>query len=336
MSVYISNIDLSVWPEWVSYCSHITDLSLVSCSVSSVPDDVLNAIASSVISLDLESNKLKVITKAFSSLTELQSLNLEGNKIADIEWLPPTSKLSWLSLSENSINNASQVSDVLRPYSDTLNVIQIYHNKLTEVPNLSFLKNIGHFDFSDNIISNPNSGSLPNDTYDIDFSYNLLPAIPRFMSQLTSKSLTDLLLSFNVINEIHETDFPLWAVTVQLDHNVITEITDSSFPVNSQVSHLNLNHNPISYISNLAFTNLQRLAELHLRETSLTRMPLALASLEHLKELDISDCSKLVCTCQEKSLLTLFQKLTAHRVSGTCGETSVYTFFVDLSPDCPP
>lgn len=334
-SFYISIFNLKTWPDWIQYCSHLTEISLVNSSISSIPDDAFDAVATSIVTLALQYNDFVAIPKALSNLTGLKEIYLEDNKIADVEWLPLASKLRSLSLPKNSLYNASQLSNVLRSYADTLTLLEIVNNHLTAVPDLSFLKNIGSFNFSHNRISDPNSGLLPNDTYDIDLSYNLLPAIPRFMLQLTSESLTDLLLSFNVITEIRGTDFPLWAKKVELDHNLITEIKDSSFPPNSSIFHLNLSDNPITYISNSSFTNLPKLTDLFLRATNLTRVPLALTSLRRVYALDLSDNLSLVCTCEEKSLSALFQKLNHASVSGNCGQTSIYTFFVTLSPTCP-
>lgn len=334
-SFFFSMSDIKIWPDWLKYCSHLTELSLIDGSISSIPDGALDAMTNSLVTLTLDNNSLIAIPNALSKLTALEKLSVGFNNIANIDWLPQASKLSSLSLTNNKIFEANKLSEALRYYAETITDVDIDHNKLTFIPDVSFLIKVGGFDFSYNRISDPYSGGLPNDTYEIDLRYNLLPSVPRFMSNLTMKSVTNLLLSSNVITEIRGTDIPLWAWSLQLDYNLIREITDSSFPTNSSLSNINLNYNLIFRISQFAFRNVPLLSELLMKGTQLTRVPLALVSIGSLNMLDISDCSKLVCTCEERSLGPWFQKLSPDYVSGSCGLTSVYTFFVSLSPDCP-
>ncbi|CAG5126512.1 unnamed protein product [Candidula unifasciata] len=163
--------------------------------------------------------------------------------------------------------------------------------------------------------------------------YNSLPSIPTFMSDLIL--LEDIVLPYNVIQEIHATDFPPTPVNVDLEHNLIKTLTNTSFRVNSTIVFLNLNDNPIVDISPEVFKKLPALKELRLQKSKLTRLPLKFPALTSLYFVDLTNSTELVCTCAEKSLESWVKSLSPANVVGSCGDTSIYAFFVTLSPACP-
>lgn len=332
-SFYLIQYGLKTWPDWIQYFSHLSELSITSSSFSSVPDGALDALAGTLTVLTLNNNSLEAVPKALSTLTVLQSLYLKDNKISDVGLLPPGSKIRTLTLQNNRISDGLQVSRVLRWYADTLIDFEIDHNQLTAVPDLSFMTNLYYLDFTYNKISDPSSGSVPVGIYGINFAHNLLPAVPRLMLDLPSVS--QLPLTSNVITEIIGTNIPTWTSSLMLDYNLVTYLTDSSFPQNASLTYINLNYNPISQISASAFDNLSLLNRLDIQGAKLTRLPLALLALKSLRVLDIRDSTKLVCTCLEKRLGNWFKKMMPYNVIGDCGQTTIYDFFINLSPDCP-
>lgn len=332
--LYLDNVGLKEWPSWLNQFPRLTELSVVSSSISSIPDNAFNFLASSLISLDLNNNSLIAAPKALQGLSAINLLNLQQNMISDLAWLPRSNKISSISLSDNRISNSSHLSDALRIYGQSLIALEFQNNQLTSIPNLDFLTELETVDLSKNLISDPASGSMASTVYSLDFGNNVLPLIPRILSSLGV--VTSFILTSNAIKQIRAGDFSTTVTDVQLGYNLITELTDTSFPQNSTIMSLVLNNNLISKVSPSAFSNLPRLTNLNLQGNKLTRLPQALASLTLISYVDLTDNSKLVCTCLEKGLEHWVMSMSASVIKGNCGLISIYTFFATLSPDCPP
>ncbi|CAG5119861.1 unnamed protein product [Candidula unifasciata] len=324
---------VSSWPNWLKYCSNLTDISITSSGISSIPDDALDLVTNTLVQLQLHNNSLTSVPKAISKMTALNILSLEQNKITDLTWLPQLSNLSYLALTENRISDAGKLSSVLRPYANTLQTFSVYDNFLTSIPDLSFLTKIIELDYMNNHISDPYSGGIPENLTSLQLYKNFLTTVPTVMK--TMKLLTELDLSYNRMLSIQGTDIPNRVTGVDLGNNIITELTDTSFPVNSNITYLLMSNNPLSKISLLAFQNLPQLQQLDLTHTKLTRMPLAISLLSKLQYLDVSGNTGLVCTCLEKGLASRISSLPSEAVVGDCGQTSLYVFFTELSHGCP-
>ncbi|BFZ20808.1 hypothetical protein BsWGS_23847 [Bradybaena similaris] len=329
----LDNVGITKWPSWTTYFTKLTDLTVTGASFSTIPDNALEHVANSLTSLNLYNNRLTMIPKAISSMNNLQDLFIFQNHITDLTWLPLSSKLTTLSLSNNYISNASHLSEALRPISASLSSLDIDNNFLTAIPDFSFLTNVNSMDLSHNRIYDSYSGHVAADTYLFDLSYNSLSLVPRLMSTLVS--LQDVTLPYNAIKAIQETDFHSQVTSIDLGYNLITAITDTSFPHNFSLMYLQLNNNPLTTISPGALLRLPQLYELSLSHTQLTRLPLALSHVNSLVSLDVTNSTSLVCTCQESSLASWVLKLRPENVAGNCGQTSVYYFFSTLSPFCP-
>lgn len=331
-SFTLKNVSLSELPDYIQYFSNLTELTVKYALLESVPDNALDLISSNLKQLDLSNNKLRAVPKALSKLTNLQMLYLDHNKISDTRWLPISSKLISISLYSNDIFNASQLSQSLRAYKDSLNDVSLQFNRLTSIPDLEFL-NIGIIDLSNNRIADVISGSFSPVLGELNLGNNFLPSLPAVMKNMTS--LTSIMLPWNVISVIQGSQFPPSTQLIEMGYNILTELTETSFPQSSKIETLRLSYNPIFLISNLAFSNLPSLIELNLSSSKLTRLPLGLASLQHLNILDMDGVMGLVCTCQEKTLAPLITSMQIDYVIGYCGKTSIYDFFKILSPDCP-
>jgi Leucine-rich repeat (LRR) protein len=250
-----------------------------------------------------------------------------------VTWLLQTNELYYLYLSNNKISDAKTLSNSLGRFAVTLDDIGLDHNSLTEIPDLSFLESIDRLDLSYNKIFDPSAGLLPRMLTSLDLHNNYLPVFPRVVSNLPY--LTDFMINMNSITELQDVDFPSGIINLDVSHNLITELTDTNFPENSNIQSLNINNNPISIISPLAFKNLSKLTLLNIQETKLTRLPLGLSSLNKLFRLDISGTFGLVCTCKEKSIRSVILSMNSGNVIGDCGITSIYIFFAVLSESCP-
>ncbi|BFZ05826.1 hypothetical protein BsWGS_08865 [Bradybaena similaris] len=331
-SLSLGNVSLPTLPDWIQYCSQMSDLTIVNCFLKSIPDHALDAMAGSLISLSLTGNNLTAVPKAISTFTNITDLYLDSNKITDLQWLPKRCRLDTLALNNNKLSNGSQLSEALKPFAEFLSDLDLVSNELTAIPDLHFLTLTG-LDFSFNRISDLNAGSLPPDLRELNLEYNLLIAVPRVVMSL--KSLKSLLMASNLLTHVQASTIPSTLQYLGVEHNQVTELTDTSFPENSSLRYLYLNNNPISKISDLAFQNLVKLHELHMSGTRLTRLPMGLSSLHKITTLDVSDISPLVCTCMEKDLKTWIVNMKSENVLGNCGLTSVYNFFSLLSPSCP-
>lgn len=89
-------------------------------------------------------------------------------------------------------------------------------------------------------------------------------------------------LPHNEISEITASRLSPSIIFLYLSYNKITTLSDTSFPENSQLISLDLNSNPISTVSPLAFQNVGQLNRIYLWHSKLTYIPLALASLPNL------------------------------------------------------
>ncbi|BFZ05829.1 hypothetical protein BsWGS_08868 [Bradybaena similaris] len=331
-SLSFGNVSFPTWPDWIQYCSQVSELTVDNSFLKSIPDHGLDGMAGSLISLDLSGNNLTSIPKTISTFTNITDLYLSQNKLTDVQWLPKRCRLDTLALDNNKLSNGSQLSEALKPFAEFLSDLDLVSNELTAIPDLHFLTVTG-LDFSFNKISDLNAGSLPPDLYELNLGYNLLIAVPRVVMSL--KSLNSLIMASNLLTHVQASTIPSILHHLSLEHNQVTELTDTSFPENSSLRYLYLNNNPISKVSDLAFQNLAKLQELYMSGTRLTRLPLGLSSLQNITTLDVSDISPLVCTCMEKELRPWVMNMKSDNVLGNCGLTSVYNFFSSLSQSCP-
>ncbi|CAG5136727.1 unnamed protein product, partial [Candidula unifasciata] len=326
------NVSLTAWPSWMQYFTHLTELSFQSNAITDVPNGSFDAVANILQILDISKNGLTDTPKAVSNLNVLESLDLSFNHIKDITFLPNSTSLAQLTLMHNLISDANQLSKAVRPMGNTLAGVYIYANKLTQIPDLSFMSNLGDIDLSGNQISDPTSGSLPRILTYLELDNNSLPSIPQIL--MTLPAVDSVVMSFNRVTNIIATEYPVWIEELQLGYNLITELTEESFHVNSSINTIDLMYNPIKKISDHAFDNLLQLKILNLQGTKLARLPLALGSLSLLNWLDITDDNDLVCTCMEKSLAPwILSRQTT--ILASCGETDIYDFFEILSQSCP-
>ncbi|CAG5124722.1 unnamed protein product [Candidula unifasciata] len=330
-SLFLRNAGVVLSPSWIQYLSGIQELNLESCLVTSLPDNSLDTADGNITIISLFNNSLTEVPKAISNLPALKKLNLGNNKISSITWLP-RSQLTSLILDHNNISDGQFLSNVLRSSSDSLRTLTLQVNQLTAIPELDFLSNLKKVDLSYNRIADPNLGSFPVDMFEVNLEHNLLPFIPKALSNLTR--LIELEMISNMVRQITAEDFPPGVIWVFLGHNLITELEDTTFPVNSTIQYLHLNNNPINHISNKAFHNFPKLTLVNLAETKITRLPLALASVSTLIVFDATNCTELVCTCEEKSLAPVLTPVLSGDVHGNCGDTSIYEFFANYSSAC--
>ncbi|CAG5124717.1 unnamed protein product [Candidula unifasciata] len=332
-TLFLGSVGLTSWPDWFHDFAHFYNVYLADSSFTSVPDNAFAMSENTLVTLSIINGRLMAVPKSLANHTALKSIHLQDNQITDLTWLPHLSNVSDIDLNFNNISDAGMLSYVLRPYANSLKNLGLVGNQLTVIPDLSYLTQIGSLDFGRNRLSDPNSGVMPSNVYALSFAFNWLPSIPRVYRHLTG--VTELFMPSNLVTQIQGSDFLPLIMFVLLENNLISELTDDSFPLNSSIISVNLNNNPIVKISAQALSSIPRLRELRLQQSKLTRLPLFLASLNHIFVFDISNSTDLVCTCEEKSLQMWILSLPPEDVLGNCGDTSVYNFFTTLSQSCP-
>lgn len=330
-TLILENVGLATWPVWLQNFSSLIELNIASSNLSSIPDNAFDNLASPLLTLTLSHNNFTDVPKCLSILKHLIALDLHDNKIYNITWLPKSNRLSDLILSDNNIYEADNVSSALRGYENSLVSLTLSFNKLSEIPNLSFMTNLRSLDLSHNEIADVYSDSLPSSIDELNLSHNLFMLIPTTYRNLTF--LRHMYLSHNTIQEFQASDIPPWITDVDLTNNLITELTRGCFSNNSGLRVLALDNNPIATITKPAFKNLGSLVSLSMKNTKLTRLPLSLAYLTNIRYVDLSNNPGLVCTCQEESLRATI--LSNIQLSGNCGPISIYNFYATLDLTCP-
>lgn len=332
LTLHLEHVGFTTWPTWLQPFSKVRTLMISGTTISFIPDNAFDNLINTLTSVTLTNNSLTAIPKALSKLTKLNMLYLEHNLILNIAWFPSSNVLSTVHLNGNGISDAVQLAQLLHASSKTLSDLDITNNKLTTMPDISFLTLIQSIDLSHNAISDTTSAAVPPHMRYLNLGNNSLKTVPHILASLVN--VTIILLSSNSIKEIHATDFHLQTVSVDVSHNLITALTDTSFHENSKITRLLLGNNPITQISSGSLKNLPNLATLELQSTQLTRMPLSLSNLKKIKTIDVSNSTSLVCTCTESSLKSWVTKLKEGSVLGTCGQTSVYYFYSHLAGSC--
>ncbi|BFZ20785.1 hypothetical protein BsWGS_23824 [Bradybaena similaris] len=330
-TLILENVGLAAWPVWLKNLSSLIELNIVSSNLSTMPDNAFDNLANTLLTLTLSDNDFTHVPKCLSILKHLIALDLQDNKIYNITWLPKSNRLSDLVLNNNNIFEAENVSNALRGYENSLVSLTLSFNKLSEIPNLSYMTNIRSLDLSHNEIADIYSDSLPSSIEELNLSHNLFMLIPTTYRNLTF--LRHMYLSHNTIQEFQASDIPSWITDVDLSSNLVTELSRGCFSNNSGLRVLNLDNNPIATITKPAFKNLGSLVSLSLKNTKLTRLPLSLAYLTNIRHVDLSNNPHLVCTCQEDSLSDTI--LSNIQLSGNCGSISIYNFYATLDLTCP-
>lgn len=331
-SLTSDNVGFLAWPAWIQYFPNLETLEITNFNMSTAPDNALDAQRNKMSNLRIEEGTLSEIPEAISKLSSLNSLSLDGNRITHIANLPSFGNLTTLSVDSNSLSDANNVRDALRSVSDSLIILQMENNHLAAFPNLSFMTKLQSAYFSNNDILDVVSGSLPPSVIYCEIEDNYFRSIPTFLP--LEGNLVTLRMAGNAVTRIEGVQLPPSISDLDLAGNKITHLSNWSFPQNSRLNYLTLDHNPLSSIEPLAFAVLKHMQFLSLRDTKLTRLPLALTTLTQLNTVDLTLNADLVCTCLDKPLRAWALALNLQSF-GDCGATSIDNFLRVLSAGCP-
>jgi len=286
----LANIGLSGWPAWLGKFVFLRKLYLEgNTRLGNLPINTFNIWR-----------------------LELTDLSLSNNGATSVAAVSVLEKLQWLDISKNRLADAMALSFDLIPLGNTLKYLDVSSNILTSEPRLADLRVLTEVYIGSNRIANVTNGAFASTVVSLNFDYNLLTSIPKFLNDLTA------LQNFSI------------------QSNLISSVGAHDFPVNSRLVSVYLGGNPISYIDEHGFDNVRLLLTyLDLENTKLERLPLALKVLTKLQTLWIPSNTLLVCTCEEKSLAPWIISLPTLRVVGQCGNVDIKEFIGQLASLCP-
>ncbi|XP_037107265.1 leucine-rich repeats and immunoglobulin-like domains protein 1 [Syngnathus acus] len=316
----------------------IRDLYLSSNKISTLEPGALDRLGSTLQVLRLSRNRVSQIPVRAFQLPRLTQLELNRNRIRQVEGLTfqGLSSLEVLKLQRNSI---SKLTDGAFWDLAKMKVLHLEYNSLSEVNSGSLygLTSLQQLFLSNNSITriNPDGWKFCQKLRELNLSYNNLTRLDEG-SLAVLGDLHTLRLGHNAISHIAEGAFRgLRAVRIlELDHNDISgtiEDTNGAFSGLDSLSKLTLFGNKIKSVAKKAFAGLETLEHLNLGDNAIRSIqPDALSKMKNLKTLLIQSDSFL-CDCQLRWLPEwLVARGIQSGVNATCAHpealkgTSVY------------
>ncbi|KAL7408077.1 hypothetical protein ABVT39_017754 [Epinephelus coioides] len=283
----------------------IRDLYLSNNKISTLELGALDHLGSTLQVLRLSRNRISQIPVRAFQLPRLTQLELNRNRIRQVEGLTfqGLSSLEVLKLQRNSI---SKLTDGAFWDLAKMKVLHLDYNSLTEVNSGSLygLTSLQQLFLSNNSIAriNPDGWKFCQKLRELNLSYNNLTRLDEG-SLAVLGDLHTLRLGHNSISHITEGAFRgLKAVRIlELDHNDISgtiEDTNGAFSGLDSLNKLTLFGNKIKSVAKKAFSGLETLEHLNLGENAIRSIqPDAFSKMKNLKTLLIQSDSFL-CDCQ--------------------------------------
>ncbi|XP_054880745.1 leucine-rich repeats and immunoglobulin-like domains protein 1 [Poeciliopsis prolifica] len=283
----------------------IRDLYLSNNKISTLQLGALDHLGSTLQVLRLSRNRISQIPIRAFQLPRLTQLELNRNRILQIEGLTfqGLSSLEVLKLQRNSI---SKLTDGAFWNLSKMKILHLEYNNLTEVNSGSLygLSSLTQLFLSNNSIAriNPDGWKFCQRLRELNLSYNNLTRLDEG-SLAVLGDLHSLRLGHNSISHINEGAFRgLKALRVlELDHNDISgtiEDTNGAFTGLDKLNKLTLFGNKIKSVAKKAFAGLETLEHLNLGDNAIRSIqPDAFSKMRNLKSLLIQSNSFL-CDCQ--------------------------------------
>ncbi|KAJ5077449.1 hypothetical protein M0811_05972 [Anaeramoeba ignava] len=266
------------------YLQSLIKLNASRNCIRSIPECVQNL--NSLRELDLNGNSLPVLPQHFSSLTNLQMLNLSNNVIKNLEMNNGLQGLVSLHRFDLSYNLVEKIPETIK-YLKNLRILIADFNRISLIHDaFGNLSKITQTTFENNKLKDlPNSfGKLSGSLLDLNLRSNKFKEIPGVLQQL--RELQVLIMSRNKISSFTLQLTKL--IDLDLSDNRIERFEDNAFMHLHSISKLNLAKNRISSLPESVST-MRNLSMLNLSSNNLQKLPQNIGNLVNLKELDLSE-----------------------------------------------
>lgn len=272
---YLNNVN------GLEYAVNIEGINLASNNLTDLPD--LSNLTK-LTYLGLSSNKLTKVPDCVNSLSALESLNFNGNGIAEISGdINNLKKLTALDLRNNRLSSFPDLSSL-----SGIEELNIAFNYLSDLPgDLSGLRQIRELNISSNFFTEIPYGIFFMDTLEsFDFSNCRITEIPAGFANLGL--LTRINGAANRISSISDEIANMSGITsIALNNNYLEEIPDLS---GMNLTVLDLSGNRFEAFPAEKICGIESLGNLNFSGNSISEIPGSIAGLTNLTYLDISDC----------------------------------------------
>jgi Leucine-rich repeat (LRR) protein/HPt (histidine-containing phosphotransfer) domain-containing protein len=211
-------------PPQITQLCNLESLNLCWNRITDIPASIVNM--TSLRRLNISNNSLEIIPPELGQMTRLKRLNLSENKLRNIP--DSIGELACLDRLILSRNNLTHISDKVFENLNNLQIVDLQHNKLTELPTTIARNNIRELiannNFLEKIPSNVGTG-LPR-LKKLILHENRLSSLPTKLDGLSS--LKHLSLSGNHLEQIPSAIGTMSNLRVlQLSHNKLQELPGS-------------------------------------------------------------------------------------------------------------
>ena len=291
----LSNMKFSIFKEeWMAILGNLSYLSLASNNLTNLSTDLFQ-FSSSIISLDLNDNRLSDLTTLFVSLVPiemiLKELKLSGNQISNLLDFPEFQSLEFLDLSKNKLTSLTSITF---KSLTKLNYLHLASNRLKQL--------------DVNVFSNLENLQV------LILSNNELEKVPNIMS-LNKLQVLDLSNQTGKLTRIDDYAFERVknqtnSLSIDLESNELSVFGDRSFcsryANKSQIHELTLSYNSVR--------NLNKCVWNQLSTTFMPRVSLNVAQSEQDAQIDNSD----ICNCRLKAYALSF----GIELAGVCAKVN--------------
>lgn len=243
----------------IASMSHLTELTLSYCSISSIQDlagaqklvylDLNNNIIRDItalstmtdlITLDISHNAVESLT-TLSQLVNLKDLNVANNDLASLVPLASCTALEKVNVSNNKIGTLSGIENLKNLYQ-----IVASGNNLTDLDILANSTQLTHLTVSNNSLQNITVVTKLNKLQHLDFSHNEVSKFPQWT---TDNSLVEINGSNNKISSISNlTNCKMLNVLI-LKSNKVSNI--DKLTKCPEISKIDVTSNPVKKVSKL-------------------------------------------------------------------------------------
>ena len=269
----------------IEVLSNITELSFTTVNVSSLSLGMLTN-GTSLVNVTWENSGIQQIEPdAFSSLKNLQTLDLNRNKLQTVHWktFHPLTQLKLLNLSHNMLHD---LPENIFEGLEKLEELSLGFNQLHVIPFQLFasIKYLQLLDLSHNAIS-----CLPNESFQPNHNLITLFLQGNLLAELTTQT-------FDGLSNLK---------TLDLSNNSLRILPWNLFAKLTSLKYLHLGKNSIRNLSDNSLRGLNRLSWLNLSDNPLQLLPVKL----------LSPCSNLETLIISRTQIHVLQDTTLNGLS---------------------